>query len=288
MIASLSRQISLPAILFGLAISQPAMASIVVYDEDFDYANSTELQASWTDASGSAYSFFLDTDFTSQAAGQTVTPLAGSPVARLNNDVVYDTLDETVTEDWTLSFKALSSSYRRGQFVALMNAAGTQGYAVQWDTANVNQFSGEGAVRLRKFDFAAPWTTFSLPADNTQLANFNESGHPATGFEVIATSGSEQADATYASEFAGFAEFELTWEKDTGTLTLLVNGEELGSAVDTDFTSFSRVYLRGNTNLIVDEIVVTTIPEPGSLGLMAAGLACILGRRRRSPDQGSR
>jgi len=272
----------LPAAMLALTVGSRADASIVAYSEDFNYANDAALQSAWTDASGNAYPFFVESSFTSGASGQTVNPLAGSPVALLNNDVVYDTLDVTVTEDWTLTFKALSTDYRRGQFIALMNAAGTQGYAVQWDTANVNQFDGEGAVRLRKFDFASEWTAFGLPSGNTQIANFNNSGHPATGFEVLAAPDNDQANATYSTEFEGFAEYELTWEKATGKLTLSLNDTVLGSTIDTDFDTFDRIYLRGNTNLVIDDIVVTTVPEPGSLGLLAVGLAVVCGRGRRS------
>ncbi|MEM6331883.1 MAG: PEP-CTERM sorting domain-containing protein [Planctomycetota bacterium] len=266
----------LPAAALALMAASPTDASIVAYSEDFNYANNAELQAAWIDGDtgNPAFQFFRSTSFTSAAAGQTVDPVAGGPVARLANELVYDTLDQTVTEDWTLTFKALSTNYQRGQFVALMNADGTEGYALNWDTAQSTQFNGEGNVRLRKLDFASSWSTFGVPA-NTVLATLNQSGHPATGFPY------DQSTDTYSTEFAGFAEFELSWEKATGTLTVSVNGNVLGSAVDTDFDTFDRIYLRGNTNLVVDDIIVTTIPEPGSLSLLAVGLAAVCARGRR-------
>jgi hypothetical protein len=62
-----------------------------------------------------------------------------------------------------------------------------------------------------------------------------------------------------------------------------VNGNQLLSVVDaTPFTSFERVYVRGNSSTYFDDIVVEAVPEPATLGLLSVGAMGLLVRRRRS------
>src|SRR5690606_29874825 len=68
----------------------------------------------------------------------------------------YDTTaaDGPVTDNWTLRFDARHSSRQRALWAGLFNDAGTQGYAVLWDSA----VSGTGNVTIRKFDLGAEAT----------------------------------------------------------------------------------------------------------------------------------
>ena len=75
-----------------------------------------------------------------------------------------------------------------------------------------------------------------------------------------------------------YGQFNLSWDEGTGELALAVNGANKGSVIDTEFSIFSQIYIRSNTNQCYDNISI--IPEPGSFALMALGILTVLSRRR--------
>jgi len=52
------------------------------------------------------------------------------------------------------------------------------------------------------------------------------------------------------------AEFKLLRDSSKGELKLYVDGVERLSVADSSFNSFSRIYLRGNSNALFDDVMV--------------------------------
>jgi hypothetical protein len=150
----------------------------------------------------------------------------------LNNGLVRADLNQTLTQDFSVSFKARHSAYRRSLWVGLFNAAGTQGYAALWDSA----VSGPGVVSIRKFNLTAPLGDWLDDGDQIS-PGIVYSGHTAVG--------------------ASFAVLKLTWDNRTDMLTLSVDGVPKVSVADPSFSSFSRVYLRGNDRSQFDDLTVS-------------------------------
>ena len=76
------------------------------------------------------------------------------------------------------------------------------------------------------------------------------------------------------------ASFEFYWEKDTELLSISVDGDERLTATDTNFSSFSRIYIKGNVAQYYDDIVVTAIPEPDTVAFLAMAGAMLVTRRK--------
>ena len=241
-------------------IGEPAFVQypVAVFDENFDsYADNTALQSVWHNAVPSspnnAALTLIDT-FTSQPSGYTTT--LDSQTAKANNGVNYRELGTTITEDFTLTFKMIHSNYSRLNMVGLLNSDGTQGYAVGWSTGLDSNFNGNGFVLIKKMDITAPWDNF-LTTGTTISSSYANTEHPATGYAINGTD-----PVTYDTTFAGLAEIKLTWDASSGLLTIYVNGVQKLTATDTDFGSFSRVYIRGNVYGVVDDISLSTMSDP--------------------------
>lgn len=280
--SNLARSLTAMLALCGLA-ALSASADTVVMEDNFDYADNEALRAVWLLAGtspGNNASPTLETTFTSDASGQSAG--LSSQAMKLRNGLIYRELGQTVTDDFSLNFKMLQSNYPRGQYLGLINEDGTQGYAISWISAQVDSRQGQGYAELIKIDYPGGWNDFTQTG-SAMDGNTGSTGHPATGYEVLSAPDHNPSNATYGTTFTGLVDFELTWEKDTGALTLYIDGDERLSTIDTDFDSFSRVYLRGNSSVFVDDVLVTTVPEPGTLGLLLVGTALMASRRRRHP-----
>ncbi len=268
----------LPALLtLILTLSLSASASTVVFSDSMDYVDDAAIQAAWTAAvTGSNPGVATQTSYTpTPLSGLNPTPASGSFMT-LNNGVRYRELGATLTDSWTFNVLIQSSSYSRSIVAYLLDSTGTEGYGIRFGTALVDQYNGDGYVRITKFDNST-YTDWSSFGTGTSLTAQALSNHPVTGYEVTSAPDSDQNNATYnTAAWEDFMELTLTWDSGTGTLTAYADGVEVGSATDTDFSSFSRVYLRGNTTSFFDEVVISTVPESGSAAFLLGGVALVL------------
>ncbi|WP_309397911.1 PEP-CTERM sorting domain-containing protein [Cerasicoccus maritimus] len=260
--------------LVTLLLAPQLDAQLTVFSDNMDYVDTAALQSAYSNGFDATPTLATQLTFSpTPLSGFTPTPASGSSMS-LGNGVRYRDLSQTVTGDWTLSFLVLSTSYSRGQSIFLLNASGTEGYGVGYQTALVNQFGGEGFVSIRKFDnnSATNWSSFG---NGTQLASGGNSGNPVTGYEVTNAPDNNQNNATYdTANWQDMLEVTLTWDSSSGALTAFADGVEQTTITDTDFNSFSRIYIRGNTSAYFDSISVTTVPEPSTTALIV-GISCI-------------
>ncbi len=260
-----------------------ARADVIVFSDAMDYADNAAIQAAWANAGTGGNNPAVVSNLTfvpAPISGNTPAPVS-QPAMSLANGVRFRELGTTLTNSWTLELKMLMSNYSRSQRVYLLNATGTEGYGLEWGSTNVNQNSGNGLVSIRKFsnNTYTNWDTFPQGALLGSTAN---SLHPVTGYAVTHAPDAIASNATYDSTWAGMADIKLTWDSTTNVLTLYVDGDQRVQATDADFSSFSRIYLRGNTAGYFDEIKVSTIPEPGAMGLITAAGGVVMLRRHRS------
>lgn len=155
-------------------------------------------------------------------------------MVELGNGVSYRQLDTPVTGSFTLAFDVIHTSYQRGFMAFVTDAAGRKGYGLVWDSAGSDQYDGTGRVALLKLDADQPLSWGVQPKPLTESTS---SGHVATQPPL--------------------ARVRLHRDGGTGELTLRVDGEERCRAVDRDFSTFGRVYLRGNDHQLVDNLVLT-------------------------------
>lgn len=151
----------------------------------------------------------------------------------LNNGVTGTTFAHPLTSGFDLTFDALHTSYSRLLWIGLFNDAGTQGYGLAWDSSLSGIGGGKGFVSIRSFNLSAPPT---YPTHGTVLQGVVGSGHVATALPM--------------------ARLRLTWDRDSNTLKLYVDGVLKQTVVDTAFTSFSRLYAFGYTGSIFDNVAV--------------------------------
>jgi hypothetical protein len=161
-------------------------------------------------------------------------------------------LSQTMTTGWTLSIDVLSTTYPRGQWVGLFNAAGTQGYGFVWDSGLATAFGSQGLVYINKYNLPDPSSlAFNVRNGVTRLTTPVSSGHNAS-------------NTTTAAISPPFAHFQLSWLAETNTLTLSVDGVQVATCTDTSspFTTFSRVVLSGNGSGLFDSLSVKPLAPP--------------------------
>lgn len=278
-----TKTISFASLIFTSAICQ-VNAQTTVFEDDMEYADTAAMQAAWSNGVGATTERVTQLSFVATPlSSQSPSPASGA-VMGLNNGVRYRSLDQTVTDDWTLTYLYLSSSYSRNHSIFLLDSTGTQGYGISFETSSPNAFTGEGFLSINKFDNStySDWGTFGT---GTVLGSGSDSGHPITGYEVLTAPDSNQNNATYdTANWQDMMTISLSWESATGTLTATVNGVEQTSETDTDFSSFDRIYVRGNTRGYFDDLQVTVIPEPSASawlsGILCLGLAGLAASRR--------
>ncbi|MEM6503872.1 MAG: hypothetical protein AAF711_00245 [Planctomycetota bacterium] len=151
---------------------------------------------------------------------------------RLGNSVVSRDLARPIEGAFTLSLNLLHERYQRGVRVWVTDREGKHGYGFAWDSAGAEQFDGQGRVALLRLasDKAVDWTS-----QGEVISDWSASGRSAvTGdlahVELVRTIG--------------------------GELRLTVDGVEVARAQDDQFSSFERVYLRGNNHQIVGDVIL--------------------------------
>lgn len=205
-----------------------ASAQEVVLKDDFSYAGNEALRSAWTNVTGSQMTLVTSDD-----------EVDHEPYVTLGNGIARRDLPTGIKEqDWSVSFRILHTANARGGWVGLFNADGTRGYALMWDSGN-NPHPANGTILISKFDLEA------------EPASWSEYGTP------LKIGPSDRTDAGHPIHGPAFAEMKLAWDAQTGTLTASVNGKETLLRTDGDFKEFSRLYVRGNTVVKYDDIVVT-------------------------------
>ena len=239
-------------------LATSALQAGAVFEDTFDYANNDALRAAYpivTSAGGNPVN--LGTN-----AG--VDP--DQPYLSLSNVIVEHDIGTTLTQDWTVSYNVIHTSYQRYTWFAMLNDAGTGGYAFTWNSGSETSYGGKGFVTIEKQTGAVEsWNDSSVLDSLTLELN---SGHKAT------VDGGE-----------GMALFEASWDSATSTITISVDGSVLGSVTDSTFNSFSKIQIKGNAFQAYDNIVITSsIPEMSSSSMTISLLAlfsCFGLRRRR-------
>lgn len=229
-----------------------AATGAVVFEERFDYADEAALDAAWVQVNGQSNYLTLTT---------TDAAVDHEPYANIYNGLIRRDLDSPISgADWDVSFKMLHVNKQRAGWLGLFNDAGTQGYGLLWDSGNAAAPDiGNGTVSIRKFDLTSELADWAV--NGTQLGSTADTGHEMST--------------------APFADLSLSWDADTGTLIASVDGVEKLVRTDTAFSDFSRIYLKGNSYVKYDDIVVNAVPEP--VGLLAIlPIAGLLARRRRN------
>lgn len=233
-----------------------------VLSDGMDYANDTELRAVWTNLYANNFVkstvLYGPTPLAAQSGAD--VPASGKYMA-MGNGVSYAKLGTAITNDWSLSVKLLHRNYSRSMCIFLLDSTGSEGYGMSWASALVSQYGGNGYYSVRKFNNPShvDWSSFGA---GTDLSGNVQSGHPVTGYAVTNAPTTAQNDASYdTSSWADFVSVRLDWSAATGTLSLYENGSLVKQVIDTDFSSFSRVYLRGNTDAYFDDVELTVAGE---------------------------
>lgn len=229
------------SVIFGalgylLCVVCPANAQQNVLTDEFNYSawesGTAPMANLWTTISG-----HLPTLVTND-------PALSASYLLLDNGVIGTNLNKTISSDFKLSINVLPTSYGSAQWVAILNAAGTQGYAFLWDSRLATQYGSQGSVCIQKYDIADP-SSLNCMVFGKQLTTPVVSGH-------------NPPNTTNAAISAPFALFELAWNAETHTLTLSVDGAVKASVVDASFSSFSRIFVSGNLNGRFDNLSVST------------------------------
>ncbi|MGE9291965.1 MAG: hypothetical protein ACQKBT_13275 [Puniceicoccales bacterium] len=232
---------------FTLFLFVGAAHAATVFEDDFDYEDVAALRAAYPKVDGSSPGLGTDSG---------IDP--DQPYFSISNGIAERDIGTTLTEDWSVSYNVIHTSYLRYTWFALLNDDGTEGYAFTWDSASASSNEGKGLVAIKKQTRAV--TAWNDNGALTALSSNINSGHNAVG-----------------SDGAGMALFEASWDSATGTITLSVDGVELASVTDTSFDSFSKIQIKGNTSQAYDNIVITSsaIPEVSSASSLM-GMVCLV------------
>jgi hypothetical protein len=160
--------------------------------------------------------------------------VASVPYMSLGNYITFADLSQTVTGDFDISWKVGFTADNRAQHLWVMNDAGTQGYGCL-----VYNGTGPCLAYVNKFD------------DPNGMVTWRPWGE-TFGFKYLGYNYKDDGK---------FVPMRLTWDSATGDLTMYCNGSEIGTYTDTSFSSFSKIYLVGNSSGLFDDIVMTTSVE---------------------------
>jgi hypothetical protein len=285
MINTVARFLTICTLAMG---ASQASASLILSDT-FDYANSAALQANWPGVVlASPVNFSNTFSFSDSGSGlisanasQRPATLTNQTLMSINGRSAYREIGATVTDNFTLTAYVATNAYSRTLQVGLGNSAGA-GYSFTWNAAQPTGSGGNGIFNIRE---QTAWV--GAPAQGVTIsANANGSSPPtryALPNPILAGAESPQRiNYSPASVFLGYSEIKLTWVAASGLLELYQDGILKGTATDTTYNSFSRIYVGGGGLTFIDLINLDVVPEPGSFSLIAfSGLALSLIRRPR-------
>tara|TARA_Y100001933_G_scaffold265041_1_gene334560 strand:+ start:51375 stop:54608 length:3234 start_codon:yes stop_codon:yes gene_type:complete len=158
------------------------------------------------------------------------------PYMKLNNTLVETGMNFPLQQNVQLTVRLRHTTYQRGLWIGIFDESGKQGYAAHWDSSSSTAYGGQGYVNIRKFDLASEIDYWNQ--SSSIISSNSGSGHLVTD--------------------SRFALMQLNWEYKTGKLTLSIDGQVKVTCTDTDFASFSRVYLKGNGDCYFDDVSLTT------------------------------
>lgn len=182
-------------------------------------------------------------------------PVVEGGALRLRDGVVWRELTEVVSDDFELTFDALHTGSQSLIWVAILNASGTQGYSVSWDSASASNWGGNGFLRVSKIDVPSA-TSLTTYYCGSPLPNPSEMG------------------SYHSFSQAPPARITLSWNRAEGKLRVSMDGAFVGEKEDFSFDEFSRIYIGGGRDGssanggLVDNLVVRSVqpvPLPGTL-----------------------
>lgn len=155
----------------------------------------------------------------------------------ISNAIIKTAITPPAGSAWRLEWSMLHTEAPRSSTLWITDAAGAKGYGVQWFNAGEQQFDGQGEVLIVKLDQTneVGWND-----GGTRLTTGVASGHRAMRKPL--------------------ARFRLDRHAD-GRMVLSVDGEVRGEATDASCKAFGSIYLRGNAALLVDDLILTPLPE---------------------------
>jgi hypothetical protein len=260
----------------------------LILSDDFDYADSTALRVNWKDVvSGSSPDFNNTFAFSgtssgliSDTASQRPATLTNQTLMGLNGRSTYRELGTTVDTDFVLTAYVGINAYSRTLQIGLGDATGA-GYSFTWNAAQPTGSSGNGVFNLRK---ETAWA--GAPTLGSTISSNQDGTSPPTRYPlpnpILGGDGRVNYSSTN-SVFLGYSKIELKWTAATGELEVLQDGTSVGTATDTTYNSFTRVYAGGGNRSYVDLLTLETVeevPEPAGVVLLAIGCVALLAGRR--------
>ncbi|AHF90222.1 anchor protein [Opitutaceae bacterium TAV5] len=261
-----------------LAASLVASATLAISAFAFDVINE-DFSSGWSGLSASGWTRMA---YNTTGAPSLIALDGGTgSAAKFNNVGIAKDFSSTLTlaKDFELTASITASAYQRSVYILVTSAPDAEGkisgYGLVLNTALENNYGGQGCVSIRKLDGVI---AADLKANDPLGSNLTTP--VASGITL-----SIGADPTSASQFGSI---RLTWNAVDGSLDLYLGGSSVAAASirDTSFSSFSNIYISGNSAGYFDSLTLTTtaspIPEPGTYALIAGGmlLICALMRQR--------
>jgi hypothetical protein len=168
---------------------------------------------------------------------------------RTINSLAWTDLGKTLSKDFKVKIKMLPSAYSLQGWVGLSDGSGKQGYAFLWNSSAPDSSNGQGFVRIGKFSTsrlnANSWNVTDATMGWTPLGKGNtNSGHGAD----------QTADAALATPMA---EMEFSWDAETGTLRLWVDGRSVLTVEDRELQRFTRIYIGGGNSIYFSDLTVS-------------------------------
>ena len=261
------------SILAGFALTVPAHATVLLFADNFDRPDNTDLNASTAGQSGS------------------VSPLTWvEKVASANEDPVIDTNrlrfgDGLAGGGWSVAYpdhnfidSAITTS---GEFTVTVDLAGAanrggtrfNGFAVGHSQAEVD---GWAANNPANFD-----SDFFFGLDTTGSGSFGFYTYENGTQKLLSATVPAGGTAELSVNFTGFSDFN---SGTTVSYEALIDGTSAGSGTF-NWSGTNENYIAlysnfNNNNALQDNFAVSTIPEPSSLALLSF-LSLLAARRRR-------
>lgn len=257
-----------------LASLVPAWAAIAscafafdVINEDFNYANWDAMHAASPNWSRIVYSPSASPSFYSLGESNYAIGLSNRGIQQNFGKAI------TLTENFDLTARVAMNNYQRSFYILITSAPDTEGkisgYGILWNTSLITNNNAQGAVSLQKISSVSE---SSLGVQTTGGTNFGSS--VVSGFAILNNDpAGASSGALNPSSSNQFSTIRLTWSSD-GALNLYLGSNSVAaiSIQDTSFSSFSNIYISGNSSAFLDQLTLTTtaspVPEPGTWTLI--------------------
>lgn len=289
--AAAAIRIATLAIWIGTAICHAEPDALI--EDSFDYADATELTAGgWVTVAGTP-AVTGEFSFASTASGWMSSDAAVRPATqegfslmRLANAAVYRQLPQTVRGDWSLTITTAMNAYSRSENIGVTDDAGN-GYSLRWNGTLPTQNQGRGVLSINKLTgwAAGTFSNGTIMGSTVVSLQFPTAHELPAGY--VDANPVPYRDPLLPDEeaaFTGFSTLVLTWSATTGQLSLLQYGDEdfvlLATRTDTQFSSFSRVYIGGGSSSYFDNVTFESLPEPSAAAPAAIAATALLARKR--------